>query len=274
MTGINTVIFYSTTIFALAGVQNAFLGTVMVGVLNVVITTLSGYLVDKAGRKILLTLGTWIMFVSLLLLGGILLPEGVSPAAISIVAVGSMLLFVFGFAIGIGAVQWVVVGEVVPTKIRSKAYSIFVTSNWTANLVISLVTLSLIDALGRGVAPAGAPLEEQRQMGVAVLYLLFSGMCVLCLAFLYFRVPETKHAHDHDHHEEQVQEQAVAGMGMAEATVDEQVLATAAGAPPASTGVKKMLISPKNRTLMMGGAGRQQSGTETLLKDEEPSSIV
>ncbi len=57
MTGINTVIFYSTTIFALAGVENAFLGTVMVGVLNVVITTLSGYLVDKAGRKILLTRG-------------------------------------------------------------------------------------------------------------------------------------------------------------------------------------------------------------------------
>lgn len=268
MTGINTVIFYSTTIFALAGVQNAFLGTVMVGVLNVVITTLSGYLVDKAGRKILLTLGTWIMFISLLLLGGILLPEGVSPTAISIVAVGAMLLYVFGFAIGIGAVQWVVVGEVVPTKIRSKAYSIFVTSNWTANLVISLVTLSLIDALGQAVAPAGAPLEEERQMGVAVLYLLFSGMCALCLAFLYLRVPETRHAHDdHEHQEEEVtgEETAAVAGGEGEQPV------TAAGAPPAG---KKMLISPKNRTLMMGGAGRQQSGTETLLKDEEPSSIV
>ena len=267
MTGINTVIFYSTTIFALAGVQNAFLGTVMVGVLNVVITTLSGYLVDKAGRKILLTLGTWIMFISLLLLGGILLPEGVSPTAISIVAVGAMLLYVFGFAIGIGAVQWVVVGEVVPTKIRSKAYSIFVTSNWTANLVISLVTLSLIDALGQAVAPAGAPLEEERQMGVAVLYLLFSAMCALCLAFLYLRVPETRHAHDDHEHQEEVtgEETAAVAGGEGEQPV------TAAGAPPAG---KKMLISPKNRTLMMGGAGRQQSGTETLLKDEEPSSIV
>lgn len=263
MTGINTVIFYSTTIFALAGVQNAFLGTVMVGVLNVVITTLSGYLVDKAGRKILLTLGTWIMFVSLVLLGAILLAKDVAAATLSIVAVGSMLLYVFGFAIGIGAVQWVVVGEVVPTKIRSKAYSIFVTSNWTANLVISLVTLSLIDALGRGLAP-GAPLEQERQTGVAVLYLLFSGMCLLCLAFLYFMVPETRHAHD-DHHEQE-QEQGL-----------EQDLATAAGAPPSSSSGasssnnnKKTLSSPKNRTLMMGG--RQQSGTETLLN--QPASMV
>lgn len=202
MTGINTVIFYSTTIFALAGVENAFLGTVLVGVLNVIITMLSGYLVDKAGRKVLLTTGTWIMLSSLVLLGGILLPDNVPKAAISIVAVGSMLLYVFGFAIGIGAVQWVVVGEVVPTKIRSKAYSIFVTSNWTANLVISLVTLSLIDSLGRAVAPVGATTAKEQQMGVAVLYLLFAGMCALCLLFLYFMVPETKHEHDdHEPHQ-------------------------------------------------------------------------
>lgn len=205
MTGINTVIFYSTTIFALAGVENAFLGTVLVGVLNVFITMVSGYLVDKAGRKVLLTGGTWIMLISLLLLGGILLAENVPALAISIVAVGSMLLYVFGFAIGIGAVQWVVVGEVVPTKIRSKAYSIFVTSNWTANLLISLVTLSLIDTLGEAVAPAGALKAKQQQMGVALLYFCFAGMCVLCLLFLYGMVPETKHEakdglEEHHHH--------------------------------------------------------------------------
>jgi hypothetical protein len=40
------------------------------------------------------------------------------------------------------------VGEVVPTKIRSKAYSLFVTTNWTANLVVALFTLSAIDGLG------------------------------------------------------------------------------------------------------------------------------
>ncbi|TFJ81668.1 hypothetical protein NSK_006919 [Nannochloropsis salina CCMP1776] len=206
MTGINTVIFYSTTIFALAGVENAFLGTVLVGILNVIITMVSGYLVDKAGRKVLLTGGTWIMLVSLLLLGSILLADGVPPVAISIVAVGSMLLYVFGFAIGIGAVQWVVVGEVVPTKIRSKAYSIFVTSNWTANLVISLVTLSLIDALGKSLASAGSSVEKQEQLGVALLYMCFAGMCVLCLLFLYFLVPETKHQHEEKaaHHHRRV----------------------------------------------------------------------
>jgi hypothetical protein len=52
MTGINTVIFYSTTIFKMAGVQNAFLGTVLVGVLNVLMTMVSGYMVDKAGTSL------------------------------------------------------------------------------------------------------------------------------------------------------------------------------------------------------------------------------
>lgn len=252
MTGINTVIFYSTTIFALAGVQNAFLGTVMVGVLNVIITCLSGYLVDKAGRKILLTTGTWIMFISLVLLGGILLAEHISAGVISIVSVGSMLLYVFGFAIGIGAVQWVVVGEVVPTKIRSKAYSIFVTSNWTANLVISLVTLSLIEALGKAVAPEGSTEAKRQQMGVAVLYLLFSGMCILCLLFLYFLVPETKHPHDDHHPQEGEQEAESVGNGNG-----------------ATNSTGKKIVSPKNRIL----GGRQQSGTEALL-DQPASSIV
>ncbi len=203
------------------------------------------------------------MWASLMLLGGILLPKNVSAGAISIVAVGSMLLYVFGFAIGIGAVQWVVVGEVVPTKIRSKAYSIFVTSNWTANLVISLVTLSLIDALGRGVAPEGASIEQQRQMGVAVLYLIFSGMCLLCLLFLYSMVQEPKHDH---HHVEEHAEVAIETEGVS-AAADGEALATAAGAPAA----KKVAISPKHRTLMMGG--KQPSGAETLL-NEQSASVV
>lgn len=192
MTGINTVIFYSTTIFKMAGVQNAFLGTVLVGVLNVLMTMVSGYMVDKAGRKVLLTGGTWTMMISLILLGLILLLDNDSGAAVGIVCIFSVLLYVFGFALGLGAVQWVVVSEVVPTKIRSKAYSLFVTSNWTANLVISLTTLTIIQSLGTRYTPVGSSPEYQQKVGVAILYLIFACVCMLCLLFLYFDVPETQ----------------------------------------------------------------------------------
>lgn len=72
----------------------------------------------------------------------------------------------------------------------AQAYSLFVTSNWTANLIVSLTTLTLIDTLG-GVENA-VNKAAAKQKGVAILYLIFAAICVLCLGFLYFMVPETK----------------------------------------------------------------------------------
>ena len=49
----------------------------------------------------------------------------------------------------------------VPTKIKSKAYSFFVTINWTCNLMVSLFTLSAIDALGKLGSPSGTAYSKQ-----------------------------------------------------------------------------------------------------------------
>jgi len=61
MTGINSVIFYSTTIFGLAGFSQSIVGTASVGAVNVLMTLVVAYLIDKMGRKILLLIGTYIM---------------------------------------------------------------------------------------------------------------------------------------------------------------------------------------------------------------------
>lgn len=186
MTGINAVIFYSTTIFANAGVSEPILCTIAVDILNVILTMLSGYLVDKLGRKILLITGTWIMFTSLVLLGFVLLFLYKIETLRTVVSILGVLTYVCGFAIGLGAVQWVVVSEVVKTRLRSKAYSLFVTTNWTANLFLALCLLSLINTFGGGQSP------DNKRQGVAIVYLIFAGICAACLLFLYFRVPETK----------------------------------------------------------------------------------
>ncbi len=61
ITGINSVVFYSTTIFGLAGFDEAIIGTSLVGVVNVVTTIITSNLIDKYGRKVLLLTGTSIM---------------------------------------------------------------------------------------------------------------------------------------------------------------------------------------------------------------------
>ena len=60
-TGINSVVFYSTTIFGLAGFHDSILATACVAAVNLGTTLLAAYMIDFVGRKILLLTGTYIM---------------------------------------------------------------------------------------------------------------------------------------------------------------------------------------------------------------------
>jgi len=72
MSGINTVIFYSSDIFVFAGVDQALLSSTLVFGLNVIMTVVSAYLIDRIGRKILLVRGSAVMTLSLFGLGIVL----------------------------------------------------------------------------------------------------------------------------------------------------------------------------------------------------------
>ena len=45
---------------------------------------------------------------------------------------------------GIGPVAWVIMSEMVPTRLRTKAFGLFLGVNWALNAGIGLFTLSLI----------------------------------------------------------------------------------------------------------------------------------
>jgi MFS family permease len=59
-----------------------------------------------------------------------------------------VLIFVIGFAVGLGAVVWVLMSEILPTKLRAKAMSLFLSINWFFNFLIGFLTLSAINGLG------------------------------------------------------------------------------------------------------------------------------
>lgn len=202
-TGINSVVFYSTTVFAIAGFKNAILGTCMWATVNVLATIGSASLMDKYGRKIFLLVGTSIMFVALLTLSTSLIIDGqhhndvdndnsgISLAGI--IAVLSVLFFVFGFAIGLGAVIWVMMSELMRNRTRGKAVSIFLSINWASNFVIGMTSLVLVDAFGDVESNMDDDeLNDARRNGVAYLYYLFAGITFLSVLVTYHFVPETK----------------------------------------------------------------------------------
>ncbi|KAG5188478.1 general substrate transporter [Tribonema minus] len=192
LTGINSVMLYSTAVFALAGIRRSTLVTAVVAAVNVAATVAAQRLADTSGRRALLLRGVALMTVSLVALAAALLGLGRWPiaqvraaaAAVAVEQRGALaalacLAFITGYAIGFGTVGWTVISELVPSRLRSKAYGLFVSANWASNLVVSSLTLTAIDALGGGAR------------GVAHLYLIFAAVSAGAFCFVYARVRET-----------------------------------------------------------------------------------
>jgi SP family galactose:H+ symporter-like MFS transporter len=176
VTGINTVIYFAPTIFQASGLSSAsaaILATAGIGVVNVVMTAVAIWLVDRVGRRVLLIWGLGGMGVSLCLLAlGFMLGHG---QLLGLLTGASLTVYVGFFAIGLGPVFWLLISEIFPLAIRARGMSAATIANWLANLVVALTFLDLVGFLGHA--------------GVFVLYaiLTFAG-----LGFAYALVPETK----------------------------------------------------------------------------------
>ena len=80
-----------------------------------------------------------------------------------------------------------------PTRVRMKAVSLFLSVNWVSNLIIGLLTLTAINEQG-GVKKSMDDDEtaDAEKNGVAYLYFIFTLVTVLALLFMHIFVPETK----------------------------------------------------------------------------------
>lgn len=176
-TGINTVIYYAPTIFQFAGIQSAsaaILATVGVGVVNMLMTIVAMQLLDKIGRRPLLFIGLAGMIFSLIILGlAFALPNLLHKY--SWISIGSLMLYVASFAIGLGPVFWLLISEIYPLKIRGLAMSIASVANWGANLIVALTFLTLTKVIGR-----------------SATFWLYALISIGALFFTFSLVPETK----------------------------------------------------------------------------------
>ena len=192
-TGINTIMLYSATIFGFANVGDPVLAAAFVGIVNVLSTLVSVQLMDKHGRRTLLLWGTSIMCGSLIVLASVLLLANGNETIQGMISVCAILVFVFGFAIGLGAVSWVVMAEIMPTRLRTKAYGMFVSISYGCNLFIGLLTLTAIKELGGSEARMDDDeTNDANKKGVAFLYGIFAVISACAYTFISVHVPETK----------------------------------------------------------------------------------
>jgi sugar porter (SP) family MFS transporter len=177
ITGINTVIYYAPTLLQGAGFGNsgALLANVVNGAVNVGMTIVAIWLLDKVGRRPLLLSGTAGMAVGMTITALSFLGGEHLTGALAIVAVLGLLIYTGSFAIGLGPVFWLLIAEIYPLRIRGAAMSVASMANWAANFVVTVSFLTLLSAIG----------------GVGAFF-LFGFLTLVALAYFWRRVPETK----------------------------------------------------------------------------------
>ena len=184
ITGINAVVYFGPQIFESMGVQSdlAKLGlSALVQAFALVAVFGSMLVVDRVGRRPLLLSGIGVMVGANLLLIATFMSGTEDGAtitlggALTVVAFIGLVLFVVGFTMGFGALVWVFAGESFPSELRSLGSSAMLTANLTANFIVGLFTLRMLEAWGG-----------------SGTFMFFGVMAVLAFAFVYKMAPETK----------------------------------------------------------------------------------
>ncbi|MDR9366968.1 MAG: sugar porter family MFS transporter, partial [Balneolaceae bacterium] len=172
LSGINFVLYYAPRIFEQAGIAaTEVLGaSVPIGIVNLIFTLLGMYLIDRAGRKLLMYVGSFGYIASLL---GV--AWAFSTGAEGVIVVAFVTAFVASHAIGQGAVIWVFISEIFPNAVRDYGMSLGSSTHWIFAALITLVTPSVLSAF------TGAQ-----------IFSFFAFMMFLQLLFVWKLMPETK----------------------------------------------------------------------------------
>ena len=171
LAGINAILYYLNDIFAHAGFGKLSSGlqAVAVGATNLVFTMIGMAAIDKAGRRILLLVGA---VGTAVCLGGV--------AAIFQASRHQELLlwllvtYIAFFALSQGAVIWVYLSEIFPTRVRARGQSLGAFTHWFMNAAIAWTF------------PAVAAISS------VVPFVFFGAMMVLQFVVVLLFYPETK----------------------------------------------------------------------------------
>jgi len=171
LSGINAILYYLNYIFERAGFNrmSGDLQAVAIGAANLVATLIAMTVIDNLGRKKLLLVGS---------VGTAVCLAGVSwvffANAHFALLVWLLVGYIAFFAFSQGAVIWVYISEVFPTKVRSKGQSLGSSSHWIMNAAIAYTFPLLAKTSG------------------AYPFVFFSAMMVLQFFVVLFFYPETK----------------------------------------------------------------------------------
>ncbi|KAL1732920.1 general substrate transporter [Schizophyllum commune] len=144
ISGINAVLYYSNAILSKALPDLGPFVSLGITIVNVIMTFPPIFLIERLGRRWLLSLSTGGAIISLICVGIGLDTNLTTLASVFIIT------FVCSFAIGLGPVPFVIIPEVSPYHAVSALSSIGLSLNWIVNFIVGLIFLPLRNFLSGG----------------------------------------------------------------------------------------------------------------------------
>lgn len=171
LSGINAILYYLNNIFAAAGFSSVSgnVQAVGIGAMNLLATLVGMALIDRVGRKMLLLIGAIGTAVCLGFVAVIF-----QMNAHQNLLVWALVGYIAFFAISQGAVIWVYISEIFPTRVRGKGQSLGSGTHWVMNAALSWIFPVIAARSG------------------AYPFMFFAGMMVLQFIVVLLFFPETK----------------------------------------------------------------------------------
>jgi MFS family permease len=180
LSGINFILYYAPEILSRIGLgaKESLANSIAIGSTNLIFTFVGLYLIDRAGRKTLLIIGSLGYIISLAMVA-IAFKTGAGPGFL----MTFLLMFIAAHAIGQGAVIWVFIAEIFPNKVRALGQSFGASTHWVFAAIITLITPVFLDSKNGIFKDNPWP-----------IFAFFAFMMVLQLIWVLTKVPETKGA--------------------------------------------------------------------------------
>ena len=167
--GINVVFNYTSTIFESVGFNqdDQLKQMVFIGLVNMVCTAIAMWQVDKLGRKPLMLFGA-ISLTLLYIISALLLQRQSAAASWSLLAAIGI------YAMTLAPVTWILIAEIFPNKVRSKATSVAIIALWVS---YALLTFTF-------------PIMAKR-LGTYTPFYIYAAICLAGYVFVKIKVKET-----------------------------------------------------------------------------------
>jgi len=180
LSGINFILYYAPEILSRIGLgaKESLANSIAIGGTNLIFTFVGLYLIDRAGRKTLLIIGSLGYIISLAMVAIAFRTEASSGLLMTF-----LLMFIAAHAIGQGAVIWVFIAEIFPNKVRALGQSFGASTHWVFAAIITLLTPVFLDKKSGIFKDNPWP-----------IFAFFAFMMVLQLIWVLTKVPETKGA--------------------------------------------------------------------------------